>query len=234
MPTVILIPGLLSDTLVWSPLARAVAVRFATRDVDLSEGNSITEWARRILEETPGPIIAVGHSMGGRVALEMAHQAPDRVVGLILANTGHHPRREGEEVKRQEKVDLAHRDIEALIAEWLPPMLDRARTGDKDVLEPLADMVRRAGAQVHERQIQALLHRPDASAYLSEIRCPVLLIAARQDGWSPIQQHQEIAAAVADAELVVIENAGHFAPVERPDETIDAIVNWLDRRFPQI
>src|SRR5690606_34680181 len=124
------------------------------------------------------------------------------------ANTGHHPRRDGEEIKRQAMIDLGHESMEKLVAEWLPPMLDPARVGDEVLTAELSAMVMRAGPDVHERQIRALIGRPDATAYLKDIGCPVLLVAARQDSWSPIAQHEEIKASVDDAELVVIENAG--------------------------
>ena len=149
----------------------------------------------------------------------------------MLANTGHHPKREGEETKRQAMIDLGHESMAKLAETWLPPMLDPARAGDKALMADLTAMVLRADADQHERQIRALIGRPNASAYLNDITCPVLLIAARQDGWSPIAQHEEIGAAVKDSELAIIENAGHFAPVERPAETTAAIMEWLDRRF---
>ncbi len=229
--TLVLIPGLVSDSIVWAPLAEAAFGFTSVRHADLSDGRSITGMARKLLDETPGDIIAVGHSMGGRVAMEMAHIAPDRIRGLVLANTGHHPKREGEEVKRQQMIDLGNRSIEELARQWLPPMLDPARVGDRDLIDSLQAMVLRAGSEVHERHIRALIGRPDASAYVADITCPILLVAARQDGWSPIGQHQEIADAAPDAELVIIENAGHFAPVERPAETTAAITEWLARRF---
>ncbi len=231
MTTLVLIPGLVSDAIVWAPLAEAASGVMPVHHADLSDGASITGMARTLLDETDGDVVAVGHSMGGRVALEMARMAPDRVRGLVLANTGHHPKREGEEIKRQQMIDLGNRSIEDLAQQWLPPMLDPARVGDKDLIERLNAMVLRAGPQVHERQIRALIGRPDASAYIADLRCPILLVAARQDGWSPIAQHQEIADAVPDAELVIIENAGHFAPVERSVETTAAIIEWLARRF---
>ncbi|CDZ31798.1 Putative hydrolase [Neorhizobium galegae bv. officinalis] len=231
MTTLVLIPGLVSDAIVWAPLAEAASGVMPVHHADLSDGASITGMARTLLDETDGDIVAVGHSMGGRVALEMARMAPDRVRGLVLANTGHHPKREGEEIKRQQMIDLGNRSIEELAQQWLPPMLDPARVGDKDLIGRLHAMVLRAGSQVHERQIRALIGRPDASAYIADLRCPILLVAARQDGWSPIAQHQEIADAAPDAELVIIENAGHFAPVERPVETTAAITEWLARRF---
>jgi pimeloyl-ACP methyl ester carboxylesterase len=169
--------------------------------------------------------------MGGRVAMEMAHIAPDRVRGLVLANTGHHPKREGEEIKRQQMIDLGNRSIEELAQQWLPPMVDPARVGDRELIDHLHAMVLRAGSEVHERHIRALVDRPNASAYIADLACPILLVAARNDSWSPIAQHQGIADAAPDTELVIIENAGHFAPVERPLETTAAITEWLARRF---
>lgn len=231
MTTLVLIPGLVSDAIVWAPLADAVAARMPVHAADLSQGTSITGMAEQILTQIEGDIVAVGHSMGGRIAMEMARLAPSRVRGLVLANTGHHARREGEEVKRQQMIDLGHRSMADLANSWLPPMLDAARVGDAALVAELKAMVLRADAAIHERQIRALLGRPDATATLPDIACPILLVAARQDGWSPIAQHQQIADAAPDAELVIIEDAGHFAPVERPAEVTTAITDWLDRRF---
>lgn len=231
MTTLLLIPGLVSDTMVWSPLAQAATQHMPVKNADVTRDRSITDMARRLLAEVKGDLIAVGHSMGGRVALEMAHLAPERVRGLVLANTGHHPKRDGEDDKRRLMVELANSDIGEFAMQWLPMMLDPSRVDDLTLVSKLKEMVKRVGAQVHQRQIHALLTRPDAGAYMAEIECPVLLVAARQDAWSPIAQHQEIADAVADTELVIIEHAGHFAPVERPDDVTAAIEDWLGRRF---
>ena len=231
MTTLVLIPGLISDRIVWEPLADAASKRFAVHHADVTQQPSITDMAQSVLDAVDGPLIAVGHSMGGRVAMEMARIAPERVRGLVLANTGHHPKREGEEVKRQAMIDLGNESMDRLADEWLPGMLNPARTSDEALMADLKAMVLRAGPEVHERQIRALVGRPNATAYLKDITCPVLLVTARQDAWSPIAQHEEIASAVADPELVTIENAGHFAPVERPEETAAAIMEWLNRRF---
>jgi pimeloyl-ACP methyl ester carboxylesterase len=231
MTTLVLIPGLASGTQVWAPLAAAVAPTMAVHDADVSRDATIPAMAERALGEVSGDLIAVGHSMGGRVAMEMARQAPERVRGLVLANTGHHPKRDGEEIQRQKMIDLGNADIGRLADEWLPPMLDPARVGDMNLMRSLKAMVVAAGPVVHERQLCALLARPYAAAYIAQIACPILLVCARQDGWSPIAQHQEIAMLAPEAELAVIDNAGHFAPLERPAEVTAAITWWLHRRF---
>lgn len=231
MTTLVLIPGLISDDIVWQPVADAVASKMPVHQADLTKGTSISGMARELLEKVPGDLIVVGHSMGGRIAMEMAHQAPERIQGLVLANTGHRPKREGEEVKRQAMIDLGHESMEQLADQWLPPMVDERRIGDAELMGRLRAMVLRANADIHEGHIRALVGRPNASAYLKDITCPTLLIVGRQDAWSPIAQHEEIKAAMPDAELVVIEDAGHFAPVERPDDVVKAITGWLAKKF---
>ena len=110
-------------------------------------------------------------------------------------------------------------------------MVGPANRDDPALIGELRAMVLRADAEMHARQIRALMDRPDAGAYLSQIAAPTLLIVGRQDEWSPVAQHVEIAAAMPNARLVVIDDAGHFAPFERPQKVIDAILAWIDSNF---
>lgn len=229
MINLVLIPGLISDKYVWQALADAAPKTYKIHHADLTHSDNITEMARAIVTELDGMIVVVGHSLGGRVAMEIARIAPARVTALILANTGHHPKKHGEEIKRQKMIDLGHESMENLANQWLPPMLNPEATPDPHLVSELKAMVLRADADIHERQIRALIKRPDASQYLSQILCPTLLLVGRQDGWSPIAQHQEIADGIPNSELTIIENAGHFAPVEQVEDVVNSILNWLSK-----
>jgi len=227
-PTIALLPGLLCDAQVWAgqhaDLARLAPVVVA----DLSGESSIEAMAAKVLSEVAGPLVAIGHSMGGRVALEMVRQGKDRIMGLGLLNTGIHTRRDGEVEKRAELVRLAYeRGMDALADRWLPGMLDPARRDDQALLASMKSMVVRTTPEQHERQIRALLDRPDPRGYLREIACPTLALVGRQDQWSPLAQHQEIAGLIPGTRLAVIENAGHMAPMEQPAETSAALCRWL-------
>lgn len=228
MTTIVLIPGLISDDFIWRTLADTLNDNMPIHHADLSDGRSITGMAQTLLDATDGPLVVAGHSMGGRISLEMARMAPGRIQAMVLANTGHGAKRDGEEVGREKMIALGHDSMERLAENWLPPMLDPARVGDKPLMDELTKMVLRADADQHERQIRALMGRPNASAYLGEITCPLLLITGRQDNWSPVKQHQEIADKTPNSTLVVIENAGHFAPIEQPDDVNAAITTWLN------
>ena len=225
---VVLLPGLLCDAEVWTAQVAALAPHCRVCVADFSACDSLEAMAGVALALVEGPIVAVGHSMGARVALDMVRLAPDRVARLALIDTGVHPRRDGEAATRQVLVDLAYADgMRALADRWLPPMVHPGRTADAALLGPLTAMVMRATPAQHERQIRALLDRRDAQPMLRDIRCPTLVMVGRQDSWSPLAQNEAIAHAIPGARLVVIEDSGHMSIVERPDQVSLALLAWL-------
>lgn len=227
-PTIALLPGLLCDAQVWAGQHADLAQLAPVVVADFSQEASIEAMAAKVLSEVTGPLIAIGHSMGGRVALEMVRQGKDCIVGLGLLNTGIHVRRDGEVEKRAELVRLAFESgMGALAERWLPGMLDPARKDDQVLLASMKSMVMRATPEQHERQIKALLDRPDPRGHLRDIACPTLALVGRQDQWSPLAQHEEIAGLIPGTKLAIIENAGHMAPMERPAETSAALSRWL-------
>lgn len=227
MKTLVLIPGLISDVIIWQALAAASSSQMIIYNADLTKHTNIPDMAQAILDDVDGNMVVVGHSLGGRVAMEMAKKSPDRMLGLVLADTGYKPKAEGEEIKRQAMINLGHESMQKLADLWLPPMLNPETTPDAKLYAELNAMVLRADANIHERQIRALVARPDAGQYLDQITCSTLLLVGRQDAWSPIAQHQEIANGIKNSELAIIENAGHFAPVEQETAMVTAITNWM-------
>ncbi|PLX38534.1 MAG: alpha/beta hydrolase [Hyphomicrobiales bacterium] len=226
-PTVVLVPGLLCDRTIFERTLARLEPHLPCAVADVDSQTSIEEMAADTLAAHPGPLYVLGHSMGARVAMEMAQQAPERVKKLALADTGIHPYVEGEEVKRNARVKLAYDEgMAALAADWLPGMVHPNRQNDAALMAPLAEMVCRKTPEIHERQINALLTRPDARALLPTLTMPVLVAVGRQDQWSPLSRHEEMVALLPNAHLVVIEDAGHFAPLERAGAFADAVEAW--------
>ena len=224
--TTILIPGLLCDGYVWGPLIKTLPQNALV--ADLSTQDSIMQMASDCLALAEGPLRVAGHSMGARVAMEMARQAPERIERLALLDTGIHPLREGETEKRAQMVQLANESgMEALADRWLPGMVWAENHKDKRLMDELRAMVLSKSPQMHERQIKALVERPDASSYLNQIPCKTLLVVGRHDHWSPVAQHQDMLDLLPDAKLEIIEEAGHFAPVERPVEVSGLLKSFL-------
>ena len=227
-PTVCLLPGLLCDGAVWADQRRAFSPFAEVHIPDFWGQDSFEDMARKALDETSGPLAVAGHSMGGRVALEMWRLAPGRIARLGLLDTGFRGPRPEERAGRMALVELAYeKGMAALAARWLPPMVHPDRVTDASLMEPLTAMVCRATPQIFEGQQRAGLQRPDASGYLPLIACPTLILCGRQDGWSPVPQHEEMARAIPGAQLRLIEDCGHMATVERPDEVTAALQAWL-------
>ena len=227
MLTFALIPGLLSDARVWQPLAMALAQRGAVHHVDLTQMGTIESAAAEVLASTDGPLVVIGHSLGGRVAFEVARQGAERVMGVVVADTGHEALRPGEKALRLDRIARAHADLPGLVDDWLPPMLAPRNRGTA-LADDLRAMALGVGAEAHERQVRALIARPDARRYLGALTPPVLLLAGSEDGWSPPDQHEAMAALLPHAEVQVVDGAGHFLPVEEPDALIRIIERWLD------
>lgn len=158
----------------------------------------------------------------------MVRLAPERIDRLALLDTGTHTLRPGEPAQRQVLVDLAEREGMAALADrWLPPMLHPDAARSAELLPVLRAMVCRATPAIFRGQVRALLDRPDAAAVLPTIRCPVLVARGRQDAWSPLSQHEAIAAAVPHSKLVVFEDGGHMAPMEAAAAVTEALAAWM-------
>ncbi len=223
---IILIPGLMSDRTVWAPILDQLGPDAVV--ADLTSQDDLTDMARDCLALSDGPLRVAGHSMGARVALEMARLAPNRIARLALLDTGTHPLAAGERDTRDKMVALGYaQGMQALCDRWLPGMVHPDRHSDTNLMGALNAMVMRQSPDSHARQITALIHRPDAAIYLLSITCPVLVMVGRHDTFSPVSQHEDMVALLPDARLVVIEEAGHFAPLERPKATADAFVPFV-------
>jgi len=210
-PTILLLPGLLCDASVWTAQIEALRPHAQVLVADFSQHDSLEAMAHSALAMVEGPMIAIGHSMGGRAAMEMVHLAPERIRKLALIDTGNDTRKEGEEAKRQVLVDLAFtQGMGALADRWVPPMLHADRVQDQALLAPLKAMVMRATPEQHQRQVQALLNRPDPVPRLAGIACPVLVMVGRQDRWSPLVQHEDMAAPIPGGGPAVIPDSGHM------------------------
>ena len=119
--------------------------------------------------------------------------APERVERLALLDTGIHPRAANEEAKRQELIDLARsQGMAALAARWLPPML---HPGSLALLEPSdGDGDALDARDFRESAEGAARPARCARQCFPCIQCPTLVLCGRQDIWSPVPQHEEIAA----------------------------------------
>ena len=225
----LLLPGLICDAHIWAPQIAALGATRPVMAVDgYGETDSLEAMAEHVLATAPDRFILIGHSMGGRVALEILRRVPDRVVGLGLISTGVHLPKPNE---AEGRFALLARGVEegmdALIDAWLPPMVWEPNHLQPGLMEGLQAMCQEAGLDTFERQIRALLSRPEVESLLPSITCPVLVATGAHDAWASPAQHEGFAATIPNARLVIIPGAGHMVPLEQPEAMTAALVDWL-------
>ena len=228
MRTLLLLSGLLCDETVWVDAAQDLKSAADVRIASFQGFDSIQAMAEYVLRMAPQQFLVAGHSMGGRVALELFRQAKERVLGLALLNSGVHPLRAGEIESRGRLVKMAReRGMSAVAADWLPPMMGASLARVAQVMPKLQAMVERQTVESFAGQTKALLERPDAVPILPTIGVPTLLASGTADAWSPLMQHEEMRRQISEATLVSIEDAGHMAPAEQPHAVAAAMSAWL-------
>lgn len=233
-PHLILVPGLMCDAASWAPMLPTLQGHAACTVVDHGQADSLVLMAQQILDSAPDVFHLAGHSMGGRVALEVVRLAPERVQGLALLGTGYRPKEAGaageKEVQtRQALLDVALRDgVRAMAQAWVQNMVAPSRLVDVALIEEIVQMFERKSGDIFQRQIRALLARPDATEVLQQVRVPTLVMAGEFDTWSPPQQHQAMADWMpARPRVEVVAGSGHMMMMERPLAVAAHFVHWL-------
>lgn len=233
----VLLPGLMCDTGVWSPLFADLPADLVTHVVDYGMASSITAMAQVVLDTAPTRFALAGHSMGGRIALEVVRMAPQRVTHLALLDTGYLARPAGDagELEANKRYSLLHvartQGVASMARTWVQGMVHPDRLSDTALIMSIVDMFSRKSADVFANQIEALLNRPDATEVLRSLVVPTLILCGAQDAWSTPAQHEEMCSLAPHAELQLVGPAGHMAPMEQSREVAHSFVRWL--KLPQ-
>ena len=229
----LLLPGLLCDHAAWAPVLPHVQCVAECSIPDYADETSLGAMAERVLASAPPTFAVAGHSMGGRVALEIVRRAPGRVERLALLDTGCLARPPGAagDAERAGRLALLAQARESgmrtMARTWVQPMVHPERLADTALIEAILDMFARRTPQQFAGQIDALLARPDATDVLHAVACPALALCGREDAWAPPPQHEEMAALMPGSKLTILDRCGHMAPMERPDAVGAALAEWL-------
>jgi pimeloyl-ACP methyl ester carboxylesterase len=232
--SLLLVPGLLCDDAVWASQAAALADIADVRVANNGETDSLGALAESIIAHAPPRFALAGHSMGGRIALEVARRVPERLIGLALLDTGHEALAPGEAGEREAAgrhalLAMARREgMRAMARTWLQGMVYPPRLTDAELVEPILDMFERRTPDLFALQIKALLARPDATSVLATLQCQTLVLCGREDAWAPPSRHDVMAKLIRHSALEVIPDCGHMSPLERPRAVNHAFRRWLE------
>jgi proline iminopeptidase len=195
-------------------------------------------------------MVLLGHSWGGLVALRYAAKYPTRLRALVLMNSVEPGRRYATDAARLLRQKQTSEDSAEIVRlSRLPGMRDR----DTSVVNPLFRVLFRSTFADRSLAPQLLINLdprtaknmapvatlvmgPIISADLweeaSKIRVPTLIVQGAADAM-PLAMPRELTRTIPNAELRIIEGAGHFPYIEKPTETFSAINSFLAREQPQ-
>jgi pimeloyl-ACP methyl ester carboxylesterase len=166
-------------------------------------GPSIDDWAAQVLREVDGPLVAVGHSMGGYCALALARRAPERVVAMGLVSS----RADADSFERRRFREDQIGDLRAGRAP------DRA---DED-----ANLEHLAVAQ------EAMRDRLDLTGVAASFGGPLLVCVGDRDELVSVEEARALAENALAGRLEVFEGAGHFVAVDQPERFNEVLLDFV-------
>ncbi|MCP5367414.1 MAG: alpha/beta fold hydrolase [Hyphomicrobiales bacterium] len=225
----LLLPGLLCDAALWRHQVAGLADVADCTVPDLTRDDSLTTMAERVLADYAPPRFALaGLSMGGYLAQEIMRRAPHRVDRLALLDTTYKADTAERRANRRGLMELAGMGrFRGVTPRLMPLLLHPDRQDDTALTDTVMAMADAVGMDGFLRQQQAIMDRADGAWDLPRLQCPVLVLCGRQDALTPLADHQEMAAMIPNATLVVVEDCGHLSTLERPDEVTAALRAWL-------
>ncbi|GAA4909574.1 pimeloyl-ACP methyl ester carboxylesterase [Nonomuraea thailandensis] len=185
--------------------------------------------ARLLDEEGIDRAVVGGLSMGGYVTMAFCRRHPDRVLGVILADTkaGADP-----PAARDNRERIAQAVVsggsEVLVTEVLPALIGRTtRERRAMVFGRVKGLVQSAPPGAVAWAQRAMAARPDSFETLSGLKVPLLIIVGEEDELSPPSDAEAMAQAVPEGKVEIIPKAGHLSAVEQPEAFNTAVIRFL-------
>ena len=231
-PPILLIHGAGGSHLYWPPdIRRLNGFRVVALDLPghgKSEGigrQSISDYVEAVQDfmdavDMPAAVVA-GHSMGSAIALQLALDAPDRVLALVMVSGGSRLRVNPSILENAANPATFSLAVKA-INDWAFGLESDPR-------------VRELASQRMEKETRpTVLHGDfvacndfDASERLDEVTKPALFICGTEDKMTPLRYSHAIHEQVKKSELVEIEGAGHMVMIEKSREVAQALEEFI-------
>ena len=172
-------------------------------------------------------------SMGGYVAFAFLRKYPQRVQGLILADTRSGADTDEAKANRESVALLALSQGAGAIADLQVPKLlsDYTRRHHPSVEQSVRQMIGTATPQGIAAASRGMALRADSSDLLASIACPTLVVVGEQDVLTPPAVAREYAAGIAGCRLAVIGDAGHLSCLEQEGAFLGVVREFLEGGF---
>ena len=215
MPQLVCLPGLLCTPDLFDPVLEAVGQGHAMAIPPLDDFERLIA---RLADSVREPTVLLGMSMGSYLALALAQRVPQHVAGLILiGTTAAADTPKGAALRGKIAAWAGREGIAALAGTIADSMLSQARRQDPALRAQILRMAESQGLQTFADHQQALAGRPDQTAGLGAIGCPVLVLTGAEDAVTPPDAGRAVAQGVVEGRFVLLDGIGHMPVLECPD-----------------
>ncbi len=173
--------------------------------------------------------ILCGLSMGGYVAFAFLRKYPQRVAGLILADTRPGADTPEAQTNRENVARIAETQGTEAIADLQLQRLisEYTRQHHPEVEIRIRQMINAATPQGIAAASRGMAQRQDSTELLAGITCPTLVVVGEQDILTPPDEAQDYASKIPGVQFVVIPQVGHLSNLEQPEVFLSTISGFL-------
>lgn len=165
--------------------------------------------------------LVCGLSLGGYAAFALWRRHQNRVAGLLLADTRAEADDEAGKERRRAVAEKARAEGSGPLAESPPPLLSDG--ADPALWERVKDVIRQQPGEAIAAASLGMAERPDSRPILPTIDVPTTVLVGSADALTPPPMSEAMAKAIPDAELIVLEGAGHLSNLEDPEGFLSAL-----------
>jgi len=185
----------------------------------------------RLDEENAGRFVAIGLSMGGQIGMELFHQAPERMAGLVLAATFESVDPADVMAHRYRTAErLEQEGMEAYARELLPLMLSPATRRDRpELAQRVLRMMASASPVGAAGALRLRAGRRDYAPALEKIEFETLVVVGSHDSFTPLERTHSMLSHLSWGTLAMIDQAGHMPNLESPAQFNRYLANYLKR-----
>ena len=237
---IIFLHGLGSTASVWEPQTRYLSDKCTTIRYDLAGSGrsirsgtlSVADWVKDLETILQSRAIDrarfVGHSLGTLVLQHFAVKHPDVVLGMTLIGINRGPNEQRRKAMRDRAARVRSEGLEAIVEGVAKGTLSSHSFSTKpELIGFVRELLLR-----QDRESYAISCEAAASAEavdISKIVCPVLVISGADDSVSPPETGKAAADELPNGRFALVENCGHWQPIEQPTQTTALIGEFFSR-----
>jgi pimeloyl-ACP methyl ester carboxylesterase len=171
-----------------------------------------------------------GLSMGGYVAMALCRRHPERLLGLILADTKAEADSEESRairLRRAEQIE-SEGSVKVLVDEVLPDLVGPTTLRQRAlVYGRVRGLVQATPPAAAAWALRAMANRPDSLDILRQTRVPALVMVGDEDAVASESEARAMAEALPNGEVMLIHRSGHLSAVEQPDLFNQAVTEFV-------